>query len=84
VMVVIWTRKHFLCVACKTLLACITLYDIMLIMLSIYVWMIIISILYAYDMKYAVVPWYPCYIDIILCIFTICHTILSHDYTQIA
>jgi hypothetical protein len=55
-MVVIWTRKHFLCVACKTLLACITLYDIMLIMLSIYVWMIIISILYAYDMKYVVVP----------------------------
>jgi hypothetical protein len=32
--------KYFLCVACKTLLACITLYDIMLIMLSIYVWMI--------------------------------------------
>jgi hypothetical protein len=24
---------------------------------------------------------YPCYIDVIMCIFTICHTILSHDYT---
>jgi hypothetical protein len=32
--------KYFLCVACNTLLACITLYDIMFIMLSIYVWMI--------------------------------------------
>jgi hypothetical protein len=25
---------------------------------------------------------YPCCIDVILCIFTICHTILSHDYTH--
>jgi hypothetical protein len=25
---------------------------------------------------------YPCYIDVILCIFTICHTILSYDYTH--
>jgi hypothetical protein len=25
---------------------------------------------------------YSCYIDIILCIFTIYHTILSHDYTH--
>jgi hypothetical protein len=33
-------------------------------------------------MKCVVVPWYPCYIDVILCIFTICHSILSHDYTQ--
>jgi hypothetical protein len=37
-------KKLFLCVACKTLLACVTLYDIMLIMLSIYVWMILIII----------------------------------------
>jgi hypothetical protein len=29
-----------------------------------------------------VVPLYPCCIDVILCIFTICHTILSHDYTH--
>jgi hypothetical protein len=28
-----------------------------------------------------VVPLYPCYINVILCIFTICHTILSQDYT---
>jgi hypothetical protein len=31
-------------------------------------------------MKCVVVSLYPCYIDVILCIFTICHTILSHDY----
>jgi hypothetical protein len=28
------------------------------------------------------VPLYPCYIDVILCIFTIYHTILSHDFTR--
>jgi hypothetical protein len=59
----------------------------MLIMLSIYVWMIImpiyLSILYVYEMKCVVVPLYPCYIDAILCIFTICHIILSHDYTYL-
>jgi hypothetical protein len=33
-------------------------------------------------MKCVVVPLYPCCIDEILCIFTICHTILSHDYTH--
>jgi hypothetical protein len=38
VVVVIWTRTY-LCVACKTLIACITLYNIMPIMLSLYVWM---------------------------------------------
>jgi hypothetical protein len=63
-------------------MACIT---IMLIMLSIYVWMIILSIylsiLYVYEMKCMVVPLYQCYINVILCIFTICHIILSHDYT---
>jgi hypothetical protein len=32
--------------------------------------------------KYVVVPLYPCHIDVILCIFTIYHTILSHDYTH--
>jgi hypothetical protein len=40
-----------------------------------------LSILYVYEMKCVVVPLYPCYIDVILCIFTICHTILSRDYT---
>jgi hypothetical protein len=38
VVVVIWTRTY-LCVACKTLMACITLYNIVPIMLSLYVWM---------------------------------------------
>jgi hypothetical protein len=33
-------------------------------------------------MKCVVVALYPCCIDVILCIFTICHTILSHDYTH--
>jgi hypothetical protein len=33
-------------------------------------------------MKCVVVPLYSCCIDAILCIFTICHTILSHDYTH--
>jgi hypothetical protein len=28
------------------------------------------------------VPLYSCCIDVILCIFTIYHTILSHDYTH--
>jgi hypothetical protein len=41
-----------------------------------------LSILYVYEMKCVVVPLYPCYIDVILCIFTICHTILSRDYTH--
>jgi hypothetical protein len=29
-----------------------------------------------------VVPLYPCCIDVILCIFNIFHTILSHDFTH--
>jgi hypothetical protein len=33
-------------------------------------------------MKCVVVPLYQCCIDVILCIFTICHTILPHDYTH--
>jgi hypothetical protein len=33
-------------------------------------------------MKCVVVPLYPYCIDVILCIFNICHTILSHDYTH--
>jgi hypothetical protein len=59
----------------------------MVILLSFYVWMIILSIYlsiylsisYVYEMKCVVVPLYLCYIDLILCIF---HTILSHDYTH--
>jgi hypothetical protein len=33
-------------------------------------------------MKCVVVSLSPCYIDVILCIFPICHTILSLDYTH--
>jgi hypothetical protein len=33
-------------------------------------------------MKCVVVLLHPCYTDVILCIFTICHIILSHDYTH--
>jgi hypothetical protein len=33
-------------------------------------------------MKCVVVPLDPWCIDVILCIFTICHTILFHDYTH--
>jgi hypothetical protein len=33
-------------------------------------------------MKCAVVPLYPCCIDVILYISIICHTILSHNYTH--
>jgi hypothetical protein len=35
-----------------------------------------------YVMKCMVVPMYTCCIDVILCIFTIFHTILLHDYTH--
>jgi hypothetical protein len=41
-----------------------------------------LSISYVHEMKCVVVPLYPCYIDVMLCIFTICHTIFSHDYTH--
>jgi hypothetical protein len=37
---------------------------------------------YVYEMKCVVLPLYPCCIDVIMCIFTICHTILLHDYTH--
>jgi hypothetical protein len=49
------------------------------------IWMIILvylSMQYIYEIKYVVVPLYACCIDVILCIFTICNTILSHDYTH--
>jgi hypothetical protein len=39
-----------------------------------YVWLVIM----ACNTYYA----YPAIFDVILCIFTICHTILSHDFTQ--
>jgi hypothetical protein len=49
------------------------------------IWIIIIfylSMLYIYEMECMVVSLYPCCINVIFCIFTICHTILSHDYTH--
>jgi hypothetical protein len=39
-----------------------------------------LSMQYIYEMECVIVPLYPCSINVILCIFTICHTILSHDY----
>jgi hypothetical protein len=41
-----------------------------------------LSMLCVYEMKYVIVHLYPCCIDVIFCIFTICYTILSHDYTH--
>jgi hypothetical protein len=69
-------------VACDTLMACKTYYAYHVIFLCLDDYFIYLSILYVYEMKCVVVPLYPCYIDVILCIFTICHTILSHDCTH--
>jgi hypothetical protein len=47
------------------------------------IWMIILvylSMQYIYEIECVVVHLYPCCINVILCILTICHTILSHDY----
>jgi hypothetical protein len=63
-------------VPCKTYYA----YPAILLCLDDY--FVYLSISYIYEMKCVVVPLYPCYIDVILCIFTIYHTILSHDYTH--
>jgi hypothetical protein len=41
-----------------------------------------LSMQYIYKMECMVLSLYPCCINVILCIFTICHTILSHDYTH--
>jgi hypothetical protein len=68
--------------------ACDTLWLVKLIVLtliSIFVlvdYFVFLFISYVYEMKYVVVPLYPCYIDVILCIFTICHNILALDYTH--
>jgi hypothetical protein len=69
-------------VACDTLMACKIYYAYHTIFLCLDDYFAYLSILYVYEMKCVVVPLYPCYIDVILCIFTICHTILSHDYTH--
>jgi hypothetical protein len=41
-----------------------------------------LSMQYIYEMECVAAPLYPCCINVILCIFTIWHTILSHDYTH--
>jgi hypothetical protein len=72
-------------VACDTLMvlmACKTYYTYHAIFLWLDDYFVYLSISYVYEMKCVVVPLHPCYIDVILCIFTICHTILSHDYTN--
>jgi hypothetical protein len=69
-------------VACDTLMSCKTYYAYPAIFLCLGDYLVYLSISYVYEMKCVVVPLCPCYIDIILCIFTICHTILSHDYTH--
>jgi hypothetical protein len=69
-------------VACDTLMACKTYYASTTIFLCLDDYFVYLSISYVYEMKCVVVHLYPCYIVVILCIFTICHTILSHDYTH--
>jgi hypothetical protein len=70
-------------VACDTLKWLVK--RIMLIWYLSMIWMIILvylSMYYSYEMECVVLPLYPCCINVILCIFTIYHTILSHDYTH--
>jgi hypothetical protein len=69
-------------VAYDTLMACKTYYAYPAILLCLDDCFVYLSISYIYEMKYVVMPLYPYYIDLILCIFTICHTILSHDFTH--
>jgi hypothetical protein len=69
-------------VACDTLMACKTYYAYHTIFLCLDDYFIYLSISYVYEMECVVVHLYPCYTDVILCIFTICHAILSHDYTH--
>jgi hypothetical protein len=62
--------------------ACKTYYAYPAILLCFDDYFVYLSILYIYEMKCVVVPLYRSYIEVILCIFTICYTILSHDYTH--
>jgi hypothetical protein len=63
-------------------MACKTYYAYHAIFLCLDDYFLYLSISYVYEMKCVVVHLYPCYIDVVLSIFTICHTILSHDYTH--
>jgi hypothetical protein len=55
--------------------ACKTYYAYPAIFLCLDDYFVYLSISYVYEMKCVVVPLYPCYIDVILCIFTICHMV---------
>jgi hypothetical protein len=63
-------------------MACKTYYAYHAIFLCLDDYIVYLSISYVYEMKCVVVPLYPCYINESLCLFIICHTILSHDYTH--
>jgi hypothetical protein len=76
VVVVIWTRTY-LCVACKTVMPCITLLWI-LCYLSMLEWL---SILYDYEMLLYVVPCYTCYVCNLVPIHFI--TLFCHLITHI-
>jgi hypothetical protein len=65
-------QEYVVCVACDTLMAYKTYYAYPVIFLDYFVYL---SISYVYEMKCVVVPLYACYIDVIMCIFNICHTI---------
>jgi hypothetical protein len=76
VVVVIWTRTY-LCVACKTLMACITLLWI-LCYLSMCGCLLCLSILYVNEMIFVVVPRYSCHVCNLVPILIItlsCHLI---------
>jgi hypothetical protein len=67
---VIFISVFHLCVACDTLMACKTYYAYLISICGLDDYFCL-SISYVYEMKCVVVSLYPCYIDVILCIFTI-------------
>jgi hypothetical protein len=77
-----YRQEYVLCVASDTLMACKTYYVYPAIFLCLGDYFVYLSISYVYEMRCVVVPLYTCYIVVILYIFTICHTILSHDYAH--
>jgi hypothetical protein len=72
-------------VTCKIILACISFYGRFEL---IYLFDQCLDGFHAYllnineiEMLFVDVPRYSCYLDVILCLFINCYTILSHDYT---
>jgi hypothetical protein len=63
-------------------MTCKTYYAYPAIFLCLDDYFVYLSILYVYELKCVIAPLYPCYIDVILCRFTISYIILSHDYTH--